>query len=290
VVANATRASWQQGQDALRDVVGRVTALLRSIENPSAPAVGQWNLGEVAVHLTHAWMMLTGLGRRDLSPVHAVAPNVADVAGGSVVRSIWDLADVNTLALKNDPERTLSLLADRIEAQAEQYFGECVDANQDEPRPWMIEGTTVPQSMLTYNLLNETLIHGYDIAHAAGRQWRIEPSHASMVLSRFLVPALQVSGPRVYVVEAKAGRLRATFDLRIRGGESYYFLFEDGNLTVEEPSSRKVDCHISADPVALLLVAWDRRSQWPAIAQGKLMAWGVKPWLGIQFKSFLRTP
>ena len=28
----------------------------------------------------------------------------------------------------------------------------------------------------------------------------------------------------------------------------------------EEPSSRAVDCYISADPVAILLVAWGRES------------------------------
>ncbi|MCA1696534.1 MAG: hypothetical protein LC749_18430 [Actinobacteria bacterium] len=59
---------------------------------------------------------------------------------------------------------------------------------------------------------------------------------------------------------------------------------------IVEPSSRRVDCHISADPVAFLLVVWNRQSQWTAIAKGKLMAWGRKPWLGPQFRPLMRNP
>ena len=46
----------------------------------------------------------------------------------------------------------------------------------------------------------------------------------------------------------------------------------------------------TADPAALLMVAWARQSQWHAIARGKLMAWGRKPWLGFRFRSLLRNP
>jgi hypothetical protein len=51
-----------------------------------------------------------------------------------------------------------------------------------------------------------------------------------------------------------------------------------------------VDCRISADPVAFLLVGYGRVSQWPQIARGKMVAWGRKPWLGVKFRSLLRKP
>ncbi len=289
MVANATKASWQQGQDALRDVVGQVTTLLRSIEDPGAPAVGQWNLGEVAMHLSQVWVNLPAVARQDLSPVHELLPSTADTGGGAMIRDIWDLGDLMILGVKSDPERDLKVLADRIEARAEKYFSECAEA-LDAPHPWFVQGVTLRRSTLTYNLLSETVIHGYDIAHAAGRKWKIEPAHAAMALEGLVIPAIQASDPRTFVNEAKAAGLRATYNVRIRGGSSFYFIFEDGAVTIEEPSARTVDCHISADPVAFLLVAWERQSQWAAIAQGKLMAWGRKPWLGFQFKGLLRTP
>lgn len=291
MVAGASQAAWQQGQDALRDEVQRVTAVLRSIQDPGVPAVGRWSLGEVAMHLSQVWIGLPSLRNQDLSPVHAVLPSTATVAGGGFMHDLSDLADLMVLAVHNDPERDLRVLADRIETRAQKYFNECVEADPDEPRAWMVEGMTVPQSALTYHLLNETLLHGYDIARAAGRPWRIDSDHAAMALRRFVVPLIRMAGPQAFVNEAKAAGVRATYDLRIRGGgDSFFFVFDDGSLTIEDPSSRKVDCHISADPGAFLLVAFARQSQWTAIAKGKLIAWGRKPWLGPRFRSLVRNP
>lgn len=73
----------------------------------------------------------------------------------------------------------------------------------------------------------------------------------------------------------------------MRGGGRYHFAFSNGELTVGPPSSRRVDCHVSADPAALLPVIWGRRSQWPAIARGRLAAWGRKPWLGFRLSSLV---
>ncbi|HKR48051.1 MAG TPA: maleylpyruvate isomerase N-terminal domain-containing protein [Pseudonocardiaceae bacterium] len=290
MVTNGSTIEWQQGQDALRDEVARVTALLRSIRDPAPHAVGQWNLGEVAMHLSQIWVSVPGLARQDLSRVYEGVPSLAGVAGDSLIRDMWDLADTTTLGVKSDPERDLTVLADRIETRAQEYFSECAGADPDAPRPWIVQGVTVRQSILTYHLLSETVVHAYDIAHAAGRTWPIEPTHAAMALGQFLIPAMRALDARTLVNGTKAAGLQATYDLRIRGGDRFHFIFNDGALSIVEPSCRRVDCHISADPPALLKVVWNRQSQWPAIATGKLIAWGRKPWLGLQLRGLLRNP
>ncbi|HET9331654.1 MAG TPA: hypothetical protein VFO23_14105, partial [Steroidobacteraceae bacterium] len=50
---------------ALAEVAPRLAALVRSIRNPSAPALGEWNAGDVAVHLTHVWEVLPALAGGD---------------------------------------------------------------------------------------------------------------------------------------------------------------------------------------------------------------------------------
>ncbi len=279
------QTDWQRGQDALRHEVRRVTALLRSIEDPLVPALGQWNLGEVAVHLSQAWSGLPALARQDLAQFQDALPN----PGGIPLRSIDELAEATVLAVEAEPERDLRVLADRIETRAQEYFSACVGEDPLAPRQWMVEGVTFSQSMLTYHLLNETLVHGYDIAHAAGRRWRIEPSHAALVVGRFLIPVIRNLCSQTMVAGAGAGSC-TTYELRIRGGNRFYFVFNDGALSVEDPSPRRVDCRISADPVAFLMVAWARQSQWSAIATGKLVAWGRKPWLGPKFRGLMRNP
>lgn len=289
MAANATKDGWQQSQDALRNEVRRVATLLRSIPDPLAPAVGRWNVAEVAMHLSQAWLAVPGLARGDLSGIHEVLPHLAGVAGGSLIRNMGELEEMTVLGVRADPERDPGVLADRIEARAQEYFRECAGACPDEPRAWLVEGITVPRSTLTCHLLNETVVHGHDIARAAGRPWRIEPAHAAMVLGRFIIPLLQRFDPRTMV--SSAGRnLRATYDLRIRGGDRFYFVFDEGKLTVEEPSARRVDCRLLVDPAAFLLVVWGRQNQWTAIARGQLWAWGRKPWLGPRLRYLMRNP
>jgi hypothetical protein len=273
--------------------VGRVTALLRSIREPgAAPVVGQWNLVEVALHLSQAWLGIPDLARGERSAIDELLPERAGVAGDALVRDIADLGEMTTRGVRADPERDLNVLADRIEACAEQYFAECAGRSADELRPWLIQGITLPLSAFTGHLLNETVVHGYDIARAAGRPWRINPAHAALVMDRFFLPLLLSAGISMLVNADTAAGVHATFDVRIRGGSQFHlhFVVDDGALRVETPSARRVDCHLSADPVAFLLVFWNRQSQWPAIAKGQLMAWGRKPWLAPRFRSFLATP
>ena len=290
MVASVSAAEWQQSQDALRDEVRRVTTLMRSISDPGVPAVGQWTLAEVAMHLSQMWITMPGMARRDLSRYQEVVPSIAGVAGDSLIRDMWDNADMNALGLTSDTERDLAVLADRIEERAQEYLGECAEHSPDEPRPWLVEGTMLPLSALTCGVLSETLMHGYDIAHAAGRKWRIEPTHAAMMVRQFFVPVLQTVHPQTFVNAEKAAGLRATYELHLRGGGRLFFVFDNGSLRVEEPSARRVDCHILADPVAFFMVFWDRQSQWNAIAKGQLIAWGRKPWLGLKFRSLIRNP
>ncbi len=290
VVAPATELDWQRGRDALRMEVRRVVELLRSVGDPGPPALGRWNAGEVAMHLSQVWLVGPGLARRDLSRLFEAIPSLAGTAGNGMIRDMRELADVTTLGVRSDPERDPRVLADRIETRAEEYFSACVGADPNAQRSWMVDGVTLRQSTLTYYLLNETVLHGADIAHAIRRPWRIERDHATMVVEKFIIPIVQANDPRVFLNGAKAAGVRAAYDVRIRGGNRFYFLFDDGSLTIEEPSSRRVDCHISADPVALLMVIWRRQSQWPAIATGRLMAWGRKPWLGFQLSGLVRAP
>lgn len=283
-------AGWERMQVALRDEVHRVSALLRSVRDPAAPAVGEWSIAEVAMHLSQAWIVVPGLARRDLSRMYDVLPSLAGVAGDSLIRDMWELPAVTGLGVRSDTERDPATLADRIVGRAEEYFSECAGASAEEPRPWLVEGTTVSLATLTGHLLNETIMHGYDIAKADGRDWRIEPSHAAMVLSHFIVPVIQGLDSRALVDRDRAAGLRATYELRIRGGDRFQLAFDDGALTIDELSSRRIDCHLSTDPVAFLMVLWGRQSQWRAIAKGQLLAWGRKPWLGPRLRSMMRNP
>jgi uncharacterized protein (TIGR03083 family) len=284
-----TTEGWVRARAALGEAVGQVTALLRSGPDPAAPAVGEWNVGELAMHLSQAWLAVPGLARADLSGMYDVVPSLADQAGDSLVADLWDLADTTQQAVEADTERDLSVLADRIEQRAAAYLAEADAQRIDDRRAWLVSCPAVPMPMLTHHLLNETVVHGYDIARATGKPYRIDPEHASMILSGFIVQVFR-SLPPATLVDPVRGAVTATFALHIRGGATYHFVFAGGEVRVEDPAPRRIDCHISADPVAFLLVTWGRRSQWQAIARGQLVSWGRKPWLGTRFRKMIRNP
>lgn len=279
--------NWRRDQKALRHEVGRVVGLLRSVRNPDTPALGGWNVAEVAMHLSQAWVAVPGLAGRDLSGVREVLP---ELAGSSLIRDMWDLAEVTSQGVRNDPERNCSVLADRIEQRAAAYFAAIDQSAAADPRTWLVEGTEVALSTLTYHLLNETVVHGWDIARGDGQRWAVRPDSACLVLEGFLVPVIRALGPRDLVDQVVATGLRATFEIRVRGCRRYLFVFDHGALTVEDPSGQHVDCVIDADPVAMLLVTWGREHQAQAIVKRQLVASGPKAYLGPRFRALMRNP
>jgi len=288
--ASSTEPDWRLAADALSDQVARVTALLRSIRSPHAPALGQWDVAEVAMHLSQAWIVVPGLAADDLSSASDVLPDRELAPGASLIADVWDLSGVTTTGVRADAERNPAVLADRIDQRAHAFLDGLSAQSVDDSHAWLVEGVAVTLPTLICHLLNETVVHGYDIARADGRKWPIPTQHAAMIVDGFLVPVIAGLGPRSLVDQEAAAGLRATYEIHVRGGRRHVFVFDDGALSVERPGSRRVDCHLSVDPAAFLLVAWGRRSQWPAIARGQLMAWGRKPWLGPRFRSLIRNP
>jgi len=288
--ARATPPDWQLAAEALAEEVGRVTALLRSVRRPHAAALGQWDLAEVAMHLSQAWIVVPGLAADDLSGASDIVADGRVTASGSLIADVWDLAALTTTGVHTHTERDPAVLADRIDQRAHAFLDGLGQQSVAASHAWVVEGVTVTLPTLICHLLNETAVHGYDIARADARRWSIPARHAALVVDGFLVPVIAGLGPRSMVDQKAAAGLQATYEIHVRGGQRHQFVFDDGDLSVERPGSRRVDCHLSVDPAAFLLVAWGRRSQWPAIARGQLVAWGRKPWLGPRFRRLIRNP
>ena len=269
---------WTRARSALEVEVRRVADLLRGVRDPTAPAVGRWNVAEVAAHLAWAWLVLPPLTVD------------GDGSAPALVADLWDLADVTVATVEADPERDLHVLAGRIEERARDLLA-ALDADEDRRhRRWIVEGTRVRAVTLVCHLLNETIVHGHDIARAAGVHWPISRPHAVMVVEGFLFQVLAALPPRALVDQRAARGLRATYQVHVRGGARHLVRFDDGAVTVGGTGPHRVDCHLSVDPAAMMLVVFGRRSQWHSIARGELVAWGRKPWLGPRFRAVMRNP
>jgi len=262
-----------RARQALATVVPRLTALIRSVRNPAAHAVGEWNAGQVAVHLAQAWEVLGPLSRGE-TQVGLERPEDLAAFTISLVRG-EDCSDVHAAA-------------DRIDAAAAAYFAKPLDDLG--LRSWLFAGTELPASAFVCHLLNESLVHGFDIARADRQRWRIEPAHAGMAILGFLLPALSVLDPHFPVVQEEAAGVRACVDVRLRRTGRFFLVLDDGTLHVEPPTDRPVDWHLSADPTALFLQLWSRTGVVASLLSGRVVGWGRRPQVGLRLPRMLRSP
>ena len=251
---------------ALRATVPAVVGAIRNIRNPNGPAVGNWTTAEVAAHL-----------------VDAARDNLTTAQGqGTPYSSPDDVAKTNEERLAERPDRDPYKLSVLYEQEMARYLDYLAGVEGDPIIPW--GNFEIPLSTLIAADIGECLVHGWDITHAEGKSWDIDPYRAALS-ARGLAP-MMVN----YVDEEAAAGFTGTFDVRLRRQWGLHFIFTDGRLTVEEPSGRRVDVHISAAPAPFMLVAYGRISQWGPIAKGQMTAWGRKPWLAMKFGSLARNP
>jgi hypothetical protein len=133
-------------------------------------------------------------------------------------------------------------------------------------------------------LLGELLVHGRDLARMLGKAWELRSEQALAVADGVLPWVTNFVNPEV------AERAAGTYHLRLRGGDDWTIRVGDGGAVIERQRLGSADLHISAEPVAYLLVGFQRMSLWRAVLSGRMVAWGRKPWLGLQFgKVFAET-
>jgi hypothetical protein len=244
----------------------RYSELVRSAKDPKKNAIGHWTIRDVAVHTSHLYGIFTTLLAGERSPV----------------KDHLRLAEVWDAKVKDDDERDLLAIAERIDRSTEAFIDRAT------PDLWTREvwwhgDLRIPVYALTGILINEAEVHGLDIARAEDRAWSIARQKA-IEATVGLLPILPA-----FVNEEATRGLKAAFELRLRGGPRVYITLVDGSLTIDATPTR-VDCHVSADPVDYLLIGFGRRSQWPAIARGKVTAWGRKPWLALKFAKLFHSP
>jgi hypothetical protein len=144
-------------------------------------------------------------------------------------------------------------------------------------------GVEVPLSALLGVALGELLVHGFDIAQAAGFPWPIQRAHA-VLTTQALLPVLPYALDR-----ERAAGIWLAIDLRLRTMSPLLVQVEDGALTVTRYDGQHVDCHISADPVVYLLLGFNRISPWQPILRGQLVTWGRRPWRANDLQALLKT-
>ena len=248
--------------DALENAASRYEVLLGQVKDPNLPAVGEWNVGVTAMHTAASGAYFLSVARGDAEPMAIDSDHSVYYAHD--LR--WDL-----------PE-----LVARFKAGEEDLieYGRGLDSD---PEVEFFKGIKAPASTVFALELSEVLVHGFDIARASGLEWIIPGDEAALALSGFFPLLTQVVNPDA------AADLRARYEIRIRNGANVILDFDNGRLTLEDPSGVPVDCRLSFEPVTFLLLTFNRIQPFRALLQGKMSAGGRRFWLAGKFPSLFKS-
>jgi uncharacterized protein (TIGR03083 family) len=276
-IASGTSTSSTTLAAALTAAAARNSGQLREISQPALPVPGlDWTAAEVAAHLVADLReypdVIAGHGPGPaLAPERAAAATAAELTAADNRRQLAGHAE-------RDPRRLAAELAEAVPA----FIAAAAAAPAGEPVSTPF-GMPVRPATIAAIVLGEQLIHGLDLARAAGRPWPITAGDA-----RLVIPGLMDVLPG-YINRDRARDLHARYELRFGGDLRYQLAIDDGTGTVG-PATGPKDCVITADPVAFLLVGYGRISQWGPSLRGKLRSGGRKPWLGFRFGGLTVNP
>lgn len=266
-----TPVGWADALSAVASMASRISSLIRSIPDPDAPALGVWTAGQLAAHITHVYEV-------DLDLLNQVPPPLDDLA---------DLGELTQAKVRDEAVCDPPALADRLERAAAGFLGVARTMTGAEPRLW-VGGVKVTATVLACHILNESMVHGVDLA---GGRWKITQRDARLAFEGFICPMYRSLGrPEFSVNQGRAAGVRATYDIWVRGGGRWFFVFENGGLVIEEPSDRRVDCHLWADPRAIMLLAWHRTGLAGPVLKLQVLPWGRRPWLAFRLPGLLKLP
>jgi len=252
-----------QVRAGLREASARTTALVEALPDTGVAIPGlEWTVREAAAHLVNLGVRYAEMVKGEPLGYDSLAPQ--------------DCARMNGQLIADIPESDAGKLAALIHEGTDRLLEATARCDDEQTVLWHCH-THVGVPHLVAIAIAEHLLHGYDIAVAARRPWPITSEQAALALFGY------GAAYGLCVNPATTAGHTAGYGIELRTGERFTIRFVDGEYMIEAPDSGPVDCTISADPVAFLLVGAGRMTQWEAIALGALEVGGDRPDLALRF-------
>ncbi|RKT53646.1 maleylpyruvate isomerase N-terminal domain-containing protein [Saccharothrix australiensis] len=277
-----TDRRWRELRAALDTATDRFVELLLACRTPDRQAVGRWTAAETAAHTAIVADLNAGLLHAPSAPL-----GLPEVDRFATTTTLGGLAHLNDVALREFPERSPEAVARRLRAGVSLLLDRSADLDPLGPATWL-GSAPLPVASLLAHQLNETLLHGFDVAQAMSRPWPVPSAEAALAFDLFLVPLLGCDTDRLFGDDAGQGR-RVHVEFRSRH-TTPVVLASGGGRVGAEPPGREVDARVRFEPGALMLVVFRRKRLVPAVATGRIVASGRRPWAAVTYLRRMRTP
>ncbi len=268
-------------QTCLAAAAQRTAALIESLGTDRPVAGSEWTVGETAAHLIIALRGFTHSVTGDDREWRKWEDRIPDA------RTPERIETLNRSLIAAEPRRSAQEAARAINEGVAAFLAATttLPPDQDVLTPWYGDGASLTVAEATCLLLGEQVVHGYDVARAAGRKWPISTTEALLIFE-----AAQRMMPKM-ADPITIGGASITYELRLGRATRLAVRIADGTAIIEPMAAgQRVDCHVLAEPVAMVLLAYGRISQWQAIGRARMITWGTKPWLAFRLATFFSHP
>ena len=276
-------------RQALEQASERAAGLVRQAAPLDGPVPGlEWTKAELVAHLCAICEAFASTLRGEDFAERFGTQFVGSYGSGPTLREA--VAATNAKVVKLASFATPAAAADALTSGAANLLA-AFDSHRDlsarRPAPWYGPEVALPVGSLLSVAVSELLVHGYDLARAAGAGLRPSPASAA---SATAVAAAVMSEmlPRI-LDERTASGFTGSFEVRVRGGERFVLRIADGRAWSEPAENGNVDCVLTLSAYHALLMGYDRVPVWRVIAAGKTWASGRRPWLGLRFHRLFLT-
>jgi uncharacterized protein (TIGR03083 family) len=279
-----TPEKWTAVRAALLQAGGRFADLVRSAPDPSAMATADWTVAETAAHTTGIAWNYTAMLAADGRPLPITA--IREHFPVTTVDTIH--TGLNPAQLRGYPERDPARLAERLRASIAEVLDLTADDDPERVVDWL-GSSRLPVAGVLAHMVNELLVHGWDIARAAGIPWPVEQEQAALFFDLFLVELIRHGYGHLLDDDRPVREGRIAVEFRSAHTAPVTIVLDAGVATVEEAGTDP-DVRLWFRPAGMNMLLFHRIGHLRAALSGQVVVWGRRPWLLPAFLRKVRLP
>lgn len=265
---------WQVVRASLKHIGDRFAELV-SAGDPAAKATKDWTVADTAAHVA----VIAGLYAAQVGSGQTPSP----LRAAALTTTVDTVSDLNAAALTQFAERDTDRIVEKFQSDIDVILQVSADLDPEEPLPWLGD-SRVPRAGVLAHLVNELLIHGWDIG-----RWAIPPRDAALFVDLFLVGMLRHDSGHLLDNDEPPREQRIAVAFRSDYTKPVTLVLHRGKVTAEEPRDDNDAC-LRFDPATLNLMNFHRVSKARAVLSGKIVVSGLRPWLLPRFLKTVRLP
>lgn len=242
-------------------------------------ATAEWTIAESAAHVLSIATLYVFLLEDG-----AEALPVPDIESILSTTNVDTVADVNAYVLQHFTERDAAVLADQLGTAVRRILDVTEHTAPETPVRWLGDAL-VPVAGVLAHLVNELLVHGWDIARALRTPWPMPEEHAALYWELFFLGMLRLEYGALLNTSLRMPRRPIAVQFRSQYTPTATIVLGDGKVWIAPPG-HPPDVRVRFRPARFNLMLFGRIGTVHAAVRRDVVVGGPRPWL---LRDFLRV-